>query len=138
LAIGVLRRAQLSCCRMPLYCLEHLLVQNQAFRGRVTGSPADIGETISARLALNRADAMATDTRRRLLAATWRTLRRRKGKPSRRSIWVSSSTQPSSLLKRLIDPEEVANVVAFVCSREASAVIDASIRVEGGVVLSIA
>jgi NAD(P)-dependent dehydrogenase (short-subunit alcohol dehydrogenase family) len=46
--------------------------------------------------------------------------------------------RPTSLLKRFIDPEEVANVVAFVCSREASAVTGAPIRAEGGVVLSIA
>ena len=46
--------------------------------------------------------------------------------------------RPTSLLKRFIDPEEVANVVAFVCSREASAVNGAPIRAEGGVVLSIA
>ena len=46
--------------------------------------------------------------------------------------------RPTSLLKRFIDPEEVANVVAFVCSREASAITGAPIRAEGGVVLSIA
>jgi NAD(P)-dependent dehydrogenase (short-subunit alcohol dehydrogenase family) len=46
--------------------------------------------------------------------------------------------RPTSLLKRFIAPEEVANVVAFVCSREASAVTGAPIRAEGGVVLSIA
>jgi 3-oxoacyl-[acyl-carrier protein] reductase len=41
-------------------------------------------------------------------------------------------------LKRFIDPEEVANVVEFVCSREGSAVNGAPIRAAGGVVLSIA
>jgi NAD(P)-dependent dehydrogenase (short-subunit alcohol dehydrogenase family) len=46
--------------------------------------------------------------------------------------------RPTSLLKRFIDPEEIANVVAFVCSREASAINGAPIRAEGGVVLSIA
>jgi NAD(P)-dependent dehydrogenase (short-subunit alcohol dehydrogenase family) len=47
-------------------------------------------------------------------------------------------SRPTSLLKRFIDPEEVANVVAFVCSREASAINGAPIRAEGGVVMSIA
>jgi NAD(P)-dependent dehydrogenase (short-subunit alcohol dehydrogenase family) len=47
------------------------------------------------------------------------------------------TSRPTSLLKRFIDPEEVANVVAFVCSREASAVNGAPIRAEGGVVMSI-
>jgi 3-oxoacyl-[acyl-carrier protein] reductase len=41
-------------------------------------------------------------------------------------------------LKRLIDPEEAANFVAFVCSRDASAVNGAPIRAEGGVLLSTA
>ena len=45
--------------------------------------------------------------------------------------------RPTSLLKRFIDPEEVANVVAFVCSREASAINGAPIRAEGGVVMSM-
>jgi NAD(P)-dependent dehydrogenase (short-subunit alcohol dehydrogenase family) len=45
--------------------------------------------------------------------------------------------RPTSLLKRFIDPMEVANVVAFVCSREASAITGAPIRADGGVILSI-
>lgn len=46
--------------------------------------------------------------------------------------------RPTSLLQRFIEPSEVADVVAFVCSREASAVTGAPLRVDGGVVLSIA
>lgn len=46
--------------------------------------------------------------------------------------------RPTSLLKRFIEPEEIANVVAFVCSREASAITGAPLRADGGVVLSIA
>ena len=45
--------------------------------------------------------------------------------------------RPTSLLKRFIEPDEVADVVAFVCSREAAAITGAPIRVDGGVVLSI-
>jgi NAD(P)-dependent dehydrogenase (short-subunit alcohol dehydrogenase family) len=45
--------------------------------------------------------------------------------------------RPTSLLKRFIKPEEVADVVAFICSREASAITGAPIRVDGGVVSSI-
>jgi NAD(P)-dependent dehydrogenase (short-subunit alcohol dehydrogenase family) len=45
--------------------------------------------------------------------------------------------RPTSLLKRFIKVEEVADAVAFVCSREASAITGAPIRVDGGVVLSI-
>lgn len=46
--------------------------------------------------------------------------------------------RPTSLLKRFIDPVEIANVVAFLCSREASAITGAPVRADGGVVLSIA
>jgi NAD(P)-dependent dehydrogenase (short-subunit alcohol dehydrogenase family) len=46
--------------------------------------------------------------------------------------------RPSSLLKRFATSEEVAAVVAFVCSPLASAINGASVRAEGGVIQSIA
>jgi len=46
--------------------------------------------------------------------------------------------RPSSLLKRFATTDEVATVVAFVCSPLASAINGASVRAEGGVVQSIA
>jgi NAD(P)-dependent dehydrogenase (short-subunit alcohol dehydrogenase family) len=49
-----------------------------------------------------------------------------------------SKGRPSSLLQRFATPEEVASVVAFVCSPLASAMNGASVRAEGGVVQSIA
>jgi NAD(P)-dependent dehydrogenase (short-subunit alcohol dehydrogenase family) len=45
--------------------------------------------------------------------------------------------RPSSLLKRFIQPEEVASMVAYVCSPLSSAVNGAALRVEGGVVRSV-
>ena len=42
--------------------------------------------------------------------------------------------RPSSLLKRFIKPEEVAALVVFVCSPEASAINGAALRADGGVV----
>jgi NAD(P)-dependent dehydrogenase (short-subunit alcohol dehydrogenase family) len=46
--------------------------------------------------------------------------------------------RPSSLLQRFATPEEVAAVVAFVCSPRAAAINGAAVRAEGGVVQSIA
>jgi len=47
------------------------------------------------------------------------------------------SGRPSSILKRMITPEEIADVVAFVVSREASAMTGSPVRADGGVVMSI-
>jgi NAD(P)-dependent dehydrogenase (short-subunit alcohol dehydrogenase family) len=47
------------------------------------------------------------------------------------------SSRPSSIIKRLARPQEVADVVLFLCSREASAVSGAPVRADGGVVMSI-
>jgi NAD(P)-dependent dehydrogenase (short-subunit alcohol dehydrogenase family) len=45
--------------------------------------------------------------------------------------------RPSSLLKRFITPEEVANMVVYVCSPLSSATNGAALRVEGGVVTAM-
>jgi NAD(P)-dependent dehydrogenase (short-subunit alcohol dehydrogenase family) len=46
--------------------------------------------------------------------------------------------RPSSLLRRLASPEEVANMVVYVCSEQASATTGAALRVDGGLVSTIA
>jgi NAD(P)-dependent dehydrogenase (short-subunit alcohol dehydrogenase family) len=46
--------------------------------------------------------------------------------------------RPTSLLQRLATVEEVANMVVYVCSPQASATNGAALRVDGGVVRSIA
>jgi NAD(P)-dependent dehydrogenase (short-subunit alcohol dehydrogenase family) len=48
------------------------------------------------------------------------------------------SERPSSIIKRLTRPQEVADVVAFLCSREASAITGSPVRADGGVVMAIA
>ncbi len=47
------------------------------------------------------------------------------------------SARPSSLLRRFITVEEVANMIAYVCSHAASATNGAALRVDGGVVRAI-
>ncbi|MCP3059936.1 SDR family oxidoreductase [Myxococcus sp. K38C18041901] len=47
------------------------------------------------------------------------------------------SARPSSLLQRFATPEEVAALVAFVCSPKASAINGAALRVDGGVVRAV-
>jgi len=45
--------------------------------------------------------------------------------------------RPTSLLRRLATVEEVANMVVYTCSTQASATNGAALRVDGGVVRSI-
>jgi NAD(P)-dependent dehydrogenase (short-subunit alcohol dehydrogenase family) len=47
------------------------------------------------------------------------------------------SQRATSLIRRLASPEEVASMIVYACSREASATTGAALRVEGGVVESI-
>lgn len=45
--------------------------------------------------------------------------------------------RPTSIIKRMIDPAEVAALVAYVCSARAAATTGAALRVEGGIVSTI-
>jgi NAD(P)-dependent dehydrogenase (short-subunit alcohol dehydrogenase family) len=47
------------------------------------------------------------------------------------------TARPTSLLRRFITPEEVANLVVYVCSPAASATTGSALRVDGGVVRAI-
>ena len=47
------------------------------------------------------------------------------------------TARPSSLLKRFIEPKEIGDVVAFVCSPLASAINGAAVRADGGVIRSM-
>lgn len=48
-----------------------------------------------------------------------------------------ANARPTSLLKRFIQPDEVANLVAYVCSEAASATTGSALRVDGGVVRAV-
>jgi NAD(P)-dependent dehydrogenase (short-subunit alcohol dehydrogenase family) len=45
--------------------------------------------------------------------------------------------RPTSIIQRLATPDEVANMVVYVCSQQASATTGAALRVEGGLLRSI-
>jgi NAD(P)-dependent dehydrogenase (short-subunit alcohol dehydrogenase family) len=46
--------------------------------------------------------------------------------------------RPTSLLQRFASPDEIANMVVYVASKEASATNGAALRAEGGIVSTIA
>ncbi len=49
-----------------------------------------------------------------------------------------ATARPSSILQRFETPDEVASMIAYLCSAQASATTGAAVRVDGGVVRSIA
>jgi NAD(P)-dependent dehydrogenase (short-subunit alcohol dehydrogenase family) len=51
---------------------------------------------------------------------------------------VIKTLRPTSLIKRMATPEEVANLVVYLCGEGASATTGAALRVDGGVVRTIA
>lgn len=54
------------------------------------------------------------------------------------AIAFVKAQRPSSIIQRAATPEEVANMVVYVCSPQASATTGAALRVDGGVVDTIA
>lgn len=48
-----------------------------------------------------------------------------------------AEARPTSIIKRMIDPAEVAALVAYVCSPRAAATTGAALRVEGGIVSTL-
>jgi NAD(P)-dependent dehydrogenase (short-subunit alcohol dehydrogenase family) len=49
-----------------------------------------------------------------------------------------ATARPTSLLRRFATPDEVASMIAYVCSAQATATTGAALRVDGGVVRAIA
>ena len=56
----------------------------------------------------------------------------------RRMTEFIKAHRSSSILQRPATPEEVANMVVYVCSPQASATTGAALRVDGGIVDTIA
>lgn len=52
----------------------------------------------------------------------------------RAEVEYMRKNRPTSLIERLIGPEEIADLVAFVCSSRASAITGSVLRVDGGLV----
>ena len=48
-----------------------------------------------------------------------------------------TNARPTSLIQRLSEPEEIANMVVYACSDRASSTTGASLRVEGGIVTGL-
>jgi NAD(P)-dependent dehydrogenase (short-subunit alcohol dehydrogenase family) len=48
-----------------------------------------------------------------------------------------SSARPSSILRRFTDPSEIASLITYVCSAQASATTGAALRADGGVIRAI-
>ena len=53
------------------------------------------------------------------------------------AIKFVTQNRPTSLLRRLASTEEVANMVVYTCSKEASATNGAALRVEGGILRGV-
>ena len=78
-------------------------------------------------------------TRSEGVAAFVRDLAKREGKTVENvEAEFFRSTRPSSLIRRFATPEEIANLVVYLCSPQASATTGSAMRVDGGVVRSIA
>lgn len=98
-------------------------VQLSGKKTLVTRSSAGIGYAIARTLAAEGAQAFFT----KLAAEQGQS-------PEQIVQHFFESARPTSILKRLIDPAEVAAVVAFVCSPKAAAINGAAVCAEGGVV----
>ncbi len=49
-----------------------------------------------------------------------------------------SSARPSSILRRFTEPAEIASLITYICSAQASATTGAAVRADGGVIRAIA
>ncbi len=72
--------------------------------------------------------------RSEILAMSWRSRRRTKEPPKRKRNRLLKSARPTSLLGRFATTDEVANMIVYTCSEQASATSGVALRVDRGVV----
>jgi NAD(P)-dependent dehydrogenase (short-subunit alcohol dehydrogenase family) len=75
-------------------------------------------------------------TRTEGVDAMFRAMDQDAGDPKAQRAFIDSA-RPTSIIKRLEQPEEIAEVVAFLVSREAGAISGSPVRADGGVVVGI-
>ncbi len=75
-------------------------------------------------------------TRTEGVDAMFRAMGRDAGDPKAQRAFIDSA-RPTSIIKRLEQPEEIAEVVAFLVSREAGAISGSPVRADGGIVAGI-
>jgi NAD(P)-dependent dehydrogenase (short-subunit alcohol dehydrogenase family) len=75
-------------------------------------------------------------TRTEGVDAMFRSMGRDAGDPKVQRAFIDNA-RPTSIIKRLEQPEEIAEVVAFLVSREAGAISGSPVRADGGVVVGI-
>ena len=109
----------------------------------VTGSTSGIGRAIAeglarsgARVIVNGRDPGRTEAATRAIAEVDALLAAAPDVDEAGRRYVRQR-RPTSLLGRLIAPEEVANAVVYLASEQASATTGAAVRVDGGVVRAI-
>jgi NAD(P)-dependent dehydrogenase (short-subunit alcohol dehydrogenase family) len=95
----------------------------------ITGSTGGIGLAIARKLAVEGAKVIITGRTQAKLDP--------QALPDRIVREFCAKGRPSSLLQRLIEPEEIANLVAYVASPLSSATNGAALRVDGGVIPTI-
>ncbi len=75
-------------------------------------------------------------TRTEGVDAMFRSMGHEAADPKAQRAFIDSA-RPTSIIKRLEQPEEIAEVVAFLVSREAGAISGSPVRADGGVVVGI-
>ena len=113
-------------------------VDLSGLRALVTGFTKGIGFAVAERLAANGAEVVINGRKAADVeaAAMFRSMGQSAADPKAQRDFIDKA-RPSSIIKRLERPEEIAEVVTFLVSREAGANSGSPVRADGGVVMGI-